>query len=122
MRLNRAAEWGVFEVVPGEGIVSLDQSEVPRFVRRMVDAHHPVDEDLRIVAKKPVLYLYGDTGASAHVRVDAPRGRLLYHWPPYKGGTALLYQNKEVDWVRVEDGKLVNPRTGHVLVQPGQVE
>ncbi len=53
---------------------------------------------------------------------DDPYEALLYHWPPYKGGTALLYQNKQVDWVRVDDGKLVNPRTGDVLVRPGQVE
>jgi type II secretory pathway pseudopilin PulG len=66
------------------------------------------------VGEQRVRYVIPDSGD--------PHEALLYHWPSYKGGTALLYQNKQVDWVRVADGTLVNPRTGDVLVWPGQVE
>ena len=47
---------------------------------------------------------------------DDPNEALLYHWPPFVGGTWLLYQNLELDWIEyVADGSLTNPRTGAVI-------
>jgi len=47
---------------------------------------------------------------------DDPNEALLYHWPPYTGGTWVLCQNLELDWVEpAKDGSLTNPRTGAVI-------
>ncbi|MGD2174932.1 MAG: ankyrin repeat domain-containing protein, partial [Candidatus Brocadiaceae bacterium] len=46
---------------------------------------------------------------------DDPHEALLYHWPPFAGGTWLLYQDLSLDWVEAEGGRLVNPRTGEVV-------
>jgi Zn-dependent protease with chaperone function len=48
---------------------------------------------------------------------------LLYYWPPHAGGTWVLYQNLEMDWVEpAADGSLTNPRTGAVIRGPGTDE
>ncbi|MCK4282999.1 MAG: hypothetical protein KAX44_01685, partial [Candidatus Brocadiae bacterium] len=47
---------------------------------------------------------------------DDPDEVILYHWPPFSGGTWLLFQDVGMEWVLVEeDGSLVNPRTGRTI-------
>ncbi len=47
---------------------------------------------------------------------DEPDAVMLYHWPPYEGGTSVLYQDQRVDWIMLDaQGSLVNPRNGAVV-------
>jgi hypothetical protein len=47
---------------------------------------------------------------------DDPDEAVLYYWPPFEGGTAILYQSSEVDWAEfAADGSLTNPRNGEVI-------
>ncbi len=41
---------------------------------------------------------------------------VAYYWPPFEGGTGVLFQDGEKVWIPVEEGQagLTNPRT----VQP----
>ncbi len=46
---------------------------------------------------------------------DEPDEVVLYHWPPFAGGAWLLYPDLSLEWAEVQDGCLVNPRTGGLI-------
>lgn len=44
------------------------------------------------------------------------RDAIVYGWPPWRGGSPVLYESGRAEWVKLnERGELVNPRTGAVL-------
>ena len=58
-------------------------------------------------------------GIAVHYIVPTPESLeevVAYYWPPFDGGTALLFEDRETEWVAAEEESgLANPRTGQPI-------